>query len=88
MAGTNVKYPMRMMQSSVAMFFMIDQLSLLRPEEERVLLKLTHSRHWTRLHTYLKRYLKDLKCDWNMQNNFIRTCFVHCHCLRYVFSAC
>lgn len=33
-AGTSVKYPMRMMQSSVAMFFMIDQLSLLRPVEE------------------------------------------------------
>lgn len=31
-AGTRVKYPIRMMHSSVAMFFMIDQLSLLRPK--------------------------------------------------------
>lgn len=36
MAGTRVKYPMRMMHSSVAMFFMIDQLSLLRPIDKRV----------------------------------------------------
>lgn len=35
MAGTRVKYPMRMMHSSVAMFFMMDQLSLLRPGQER-----------------------------------------------------
>lgn len=35
MAGTRVKYPMRMMHNSVAMFFMMDQLSLLRPGQER-----------------------------------------------------
>lgn len=35
MAGTRVKYPMRMMHSSVAMFFMMDQLSLLRPGQGR-----------------------------------------------------
>lgn len=34
-AGTRVKYPIRMMHSSVAMFFMIDQLSLLRPARNR-----------------------------------------------------
>jgi len=33
MAGTRVKYPIKMIPSSVAMFFMIDQLSLLRPGE-------------------------------------------------------
>lgn len=34
MAGTRVKYPIRMIPSSVAMFFIIDQLSLLRPGEK------------------------------------------------------
>lgn len=33
MAGTRVKYPIRMIPSSVAIFFIIDQLSLLKPGE-------------------------------------------------------
>lgn len=35
MAGTRVKYPIRMIPSSVAMFFIIDQLSLLKPGEKK-----------------------------------------------------